>query len=265
MNMTQEMTFFNIHVSAVNVHSKPDFNSAVVTQALLGESCAILNYENNWFKIRQDDGYEGWVYHFFGNEADNRYEFTHSCFSMFAPVLEKKGGRVIRDICFGSRLHAKAEEDGYFVILPGSETGWTNAKLKQTPLQRTRENIIKTAKRFNGTPYQWGGKSPGGIDCSGFTQTVFKSVGIQLPRDAYQQAEYFKESQINIGNAKEGDILFFTENKKVSHVAISLGVKDFIHAQGWVKEQSLDKTDPDYNSGLAGLLTSVCSITELFS
>ncbi len=254
------MTVFNINVSVVNVYREPSFSSEVVTQALLGESCQILNTDQQWYKIQQPDEYIGWVNNFFGKESNTRYNPTHLCFSVFAPVYNKKGGTPIRDICFGNRLKMIENKKEYNVILPDNTLGWIDADLRKKPLEQTRENIIQIARRFNGTPYQWGGKSPAGMDCSGFVQLVFNMVGIQLPRDAYQQAEYLQKSKVNINSIEEGDLLFFAEKDKINHVAISLGGREFIHAQGWVKEDSLNPERDNYHPRLDELFTSAHSI-----
>jgi cell wall-associated NlpC family hydrolase len=98
-----------------------------------------------------------------------------------------------------------------------------------------------------GVPYLWGGKSPLGIDCSGLVQTIFQSAGIDLPRDAWQQEEYFRDHKIPLNFVKPGDILFFGRNKKITHTALSLGGSNFLHSQGWVKEESLDKFHANFN------------------
>ena len=98
---------------------------------------------------------------------------------------------------------------------------------------------------MTGIPYLWGGNSSKGNDCSGFTQTVFDAAGYQLPRDARQQAKLGID--ININDAKPGDLLFFGDGQKVTHVGISLGKMDFIHQGGKVDVHSLDTTSDRYN------------------
>jgi cell wall-associated NlpC family hydrolase len=110
--------------------------------------------------------------------------------------------------------------------------------------------IISNALSMKGVPYLWGGNSSKGNDCSGFTQTVFKTAGIQLPRDARQQAQIGK--LVKIENLEKGDLLFFGSGERVTHVAISMGGTDFIHQgsklEGKVDIHSLDPESPIYNS-----------------
>jgi gamma-D-glutamyl-L-lysine dipeptidyl-peptidase len=91
-----------------------------------------------------------------------------------------------------------------------------------------RPSLEETARAvFAGTPYQWGGITPCGADCSGFVQTVFAVHGIALPRDAYQQALVGEPC----AGDQPGDLLFFSEREdgRITHVAIALGANAFVH------------------------------------
>jgi gamma-D-glutamyl-L-lysine dipeptidyl-peptidase len=100
--------------------------------------------------------------------------------------------------------------------------------------------ILRSAKEWWNAPYLWGGKTIFGVDCSGFVQTVFKTFGIKLLRDAYQQAE--QGSLINdLSKAREGDLAFFkNENGKVIHVGILMDKENIIHASGKVRADKID-------------------------
>lgn len=96
------------------------------------------------------------------------------------------------------------------------------------------DDLIATARAFLGTPYLWGGTSGHGIDCSGFVQQVYRLNGVGLDRDADQQALEGRAVDTPIA----GDLLFFG-SPAVTHVAMSLGGDDFIHAPrrgGFVEE-----------------------------
>ena len=113
-----------------------------------------------------------------------------------------------------------------------------NNKNTKTPTQ----TLLKFAYQMMGTPYLWGGNSTKGNDCSGFTQNIFEASGIELPRDARQQALYGKEIIPNKtwSNVQPGDLLFFGKEERVTHVGMSLGQYDFIHQGGMVSINSLN-------------------------
>jgi len=104
------------------------------------------------------------------------------------------------------------------------------------------QELVSRALAYQNIPYLWGGKSFWGADCSGFVQEVFKSMGIFLPRDAYQQAE--KGEEIAFENLRSGDLAFFQREGRVTHVGI-VWVKNkkahIIHARGYVRVDSLDQ------------------------
>lgn len=127
------------------------------------------------------------------------------------------------------------------------ETGWWNlanadettfADLKRQSEQKlaaagggTANKLLKEAKKFVGTPYKWGGTTPLGFDCSGFTQYVFKQFGINLPRVSFQQAKV--GARVAVNKARPGDLIFWdnsSRNPGADHVAIYLGNGLVIHA-----------------------------------
>jgi cell wall-associated NlpC family hydrolase len=124
---------------------------------------------------------------------------------------------------------------------------WINCELedylkesfKKHVLNNIVIDLINYAKLYLGTSYLWGGRSPAGIDCSGFVQMVFKLMGIAMPRDAFQQAENgMLITELN--KSKAGDLAFFiNEKEKITHVGIIIDNKTIIHASGWVKIEKL--------------------------
>ncbi|HRG90423.1 MAG TPA: C40 family peptidase, partial [Chitinophagales bacterium] len=98
----------------------------------------------------------------------------------------------------------------------------------------------RVAMRYLNAPYLWGGRSPFGIDCSGFTQVVFKFADVQLMRDAYQQAE--QGAMVNfVEESQPGDLAFFSnDNGKIIHVGIVLKDQRIIHSSGKVRIDRLD-------------------------
>jgi cell wall-associated NlpC family hydrolase len=132
---------------------------------------------------------------------------------------------------------------------------------------------LKLLNRSIGVPYLWGGETPFGYDCSGLAQTAMEFVGLAVPRDADLQ---FAVGQSVEGEPQPGDLLFFSSDTitglhaatprqaSISHVAISLGGDEFIHATGhvWgVTRNSLDPASPIYRAWLKEHLAGVRRFT----
>ena len=100
--------------------------------------------------------------------------------------------------------------------------------------------FTKICKKYLNTPYLWGGRTPLGIDCSGYTQIVYRCFNKNLPRDSYQQAKKGRKIS-NLKKVKLGDLAFFGEKQSIKHVGIILKNNKIIHASGKVRIDSLDE------------------------
>jgi cell wall-associated NlpC family hydrolase len=157
-------------------------------------------------------------------------------------------------------LVGKTGEQGewYKVELPDQRAGFLLKKAAEDyavwkqARQPTAESIERTARQFIGRPYLWGGNSPKGLDCSGFTKTVFFLNGIALQRDSSKQAGQGAPVPLDadLSQLKKGDLLFFGRRPRdggaevVFQVGIYLGDKLFIHSSEWVHISSLDPKSP---------------------
>ena len=244
-------SYFTINVSVANVYSKSDFDSSVLTQALLGESCLILDSLPKWVKIRQEDGYEGWLNQFYGIISNQPYDSNNICGDLNSIVYQNKDLTVpIRDLTFGNQLKTEKMKEGLRVFLPDGIQGWTSCKTRQVPNEINRKSLIILIRKFLGCQYLWGGKSPKGFDCSGLIQTVFNAFGILLPRDSKDQSNFFGSNIIDRNITEMGDLHFFGSKGKVSHIAITAENGKYIHCQGFVKEESFNKLDVNFNADL---------------
>jgi cell wall-associated NlpC family hydrolase len=105
--------------------------------------------------------------------------------------------------------------------------------------------IISTAQKYMGVPYVWGGGTPAGFDCSGFTQYVMKQNGISIPRTAAEQ--FATGSSVAKSDLKTGDLVFFTTYKPgASHVGFYMGDGKFIHASSAAKQVTISSLDEEY-------------------
>lgn len=211
------------NVSIAPVRAENSDPSEMVTQMLFGESADILEVKNNWTKIKMHfDGYEGW--------------------------MDTKQISVVSDTYINSRrvnlitetFDAAATENGNILLSLGSEVTYKTTEVNRS--HDLRESIVICAKEFLNVPYLWGGKSFFGLDCSGFTQMIYKIHGIKILRDASQQAQS-GEALTFLEEAKPGDLAFFDNSEgKIVHVGIVLEHQKIIHAHGKVRVDSLDST-----------------------
>lgn len=229
------------NVACSPLRAFPDDKSEMVSQILFGESGKILRKKGkNWIKISCTmDGYEGWTDPktvFFLTEK----EFAKCC---EAPAYSTDivsyliNGDITTPVLLGSNL---PKFDGIGFYHPEYKYVFNGGAIQPQTARINKEILIKIAKKYLNAPYLWGGRSPFGIDCSGFTQVVFKTCGYTLPRDAYQQAEHGEMVDF-VEIAEPCDLGFFqNEEGRITHVGIILENQEIIHASGRVRIDKLD-------------------------
>lgn len=204
------------------MHGEPRVSSAQVSQALAGHMVDLLEEADEWCRVRAADGYEGWIHEGYlvrfpsapSAVAQARRDFT-PLFSLGCVTVDDDDRR--RALPLGALL-TRHERPATGHAVPLDE-------LPQL-FPRTSDALCRSAKTlFVGASYQWGGLTPWGADCSGFTQAIFGLHGIQLPRDAWQQALIGNDARSDPTSAQAADLLFFSDrpDHRITHVGIGLG------------------------------------------
>lgn len=229
-------------LSIVPGRKEPQSTSEMVTQLLFGEEYTVIESGDDWTKIITTyDNYSCWI------STKQHYKITESSFQQLqkhpasylnelAQLVCDKNTAISFPITLGATLPFFKNKSATI----GSYEFECTGNVLTGAQKKTAADILLTAKLYLNAPYLWGGKTPFGIDCSGFTQQVFKLNGYKLPRDAYQQVELGTPLSF-VEEAEAGDLAFFdNEEGKIVHVGILLNNEQIIHASGSVR---IDKFD----------------------
>jgi hypothetical protein len=263
-------TFGIVTVSVGNMRSKPGHPEELGTQILMGMVVRILKEQRGWCYVQSHDKYLGWLEEGSMKVTDENgvqdwlktpKVITTSYFGIVRQRPDVKS-LPVTDVVTGVLL-ARGLKTGRWqaVSLPNGQAGFIEPSVVEDydAWKRSRrlngENVEAAAKLFVGVPYLWGGTSAKGFDCSGYTKTVFRMNGLELNRDANQQALMGEEvpAGSDFSGLKKGDLLFFGRKaseerpERIWHVGIYLGEKEFIHCAGRVRINSFDETAPHYD------------------
>ncbi len=261
-----------VTISVANVRTKPEHSAEMATQALMGSPLKVYKAIKGWFLVQTPDNYIGWMdddgFELMDDSAFKKWNQGEKIILTVNSTLAYESGDsdsdIVTDLVMGNVL-VRTGSAGEFVeaLLPdGRKCFVRSAEQKNfkewadnvNPSDISPGEILSTAKLFMGVPYLWGGTSAKGLDCSGFTKTVFYMNGVVLPRDASQQVHVgnFIDAGPDFENLLPGDLLFFgekatdTTKERITHVAIYLGEKEFIHASGRVKINSFSKEKSNF-------------------
>jgi hypothetical protein len=220
------------NLSIVPLRNEPTDTSELVSQVIYGDLFKIIDKRKKWSRIRLAfDKYEGWIdnkQYIEINESDYK-TLTKEPLKLSTDLVEfiEDENQQLFPIPIGTQLN------GLSLLNHSYEGNSINEKA-------SKSNIITTAFTFLNTPYLWGGKTPFGIDCSGFTQMVYKLNGYKLLRDASQQATQ-GEALSFIEESEPGDLAFFDNSEgAIIHVGIIMKDNYIIHAHGKVRIDRLD-------------------------
>jgi gamma-D-glutamyl-L-lysine dipeptidyl-peptidase len=264
-----------VNNAVANLRSEPRHAAELASQAPLGTPLRVLDRNEGWLLVQAPDGYIAWVD---GGGVELVREAELEALRVADRVIylrpagpawsePRAGSLPVADLVAGALL-ARLSTDGDFhhVRFPDGRTAFIHVA-ESAPyadwvaaIQATEEALVSVSLSLLGRPYLWGGTSPHGMDCSGFTKTVYLLNGLVLPRDASQQVhagEVVDEAR-DWTILRPGDLLFFgrpataTSPERVVHVGMWLGDGRFIHSSGRVRIDSVDPADPlydEYNVG----------------
>jgi cell wall-associated NlpC family hydrolase len=261
-----------ITLSVANLRSQPKHSAELATQATMGTPVQVWKKENEWYLVQTPDKYLAWVdgggitlmdeNAFESWQQGEKLLYTHPY--GFAYATPDKQGATVSDMVYGNAMVLKKQEKDFFkVAFPDGRSAYIVAdeaiKYKDWVASRqpTEQNLVETSKRLMGLPYLWGGTSFKGVDCSGFTKTVYFMNGLVLPRDASQQVHIGELVDTKDGwqNMRPGDLLFFgvpaTDDKaeRVVHVGMWIGGnEEFIHSAGRVRISSMNAAAPNFDA-----------------
>jgi cell wall-associated NlpC family hydrolase len=214
--------------------AEPKVSAPRVSEALHGEALDILEKRDEWLRVRASDGYIAWVHagYVATGPADwaEDWKGRATARSLSADILTTDGRRRLPT---GARL---AFRRGVVELADGQRGAVAAGSVRREQELRVEARHLAlpelAQKWFGGAPYLWGGRTEWGIDCSGLAQAVYAARGIQLPRDSDQQFGQGREIAMSAdGDGYEaGDLLFFAERGRVSHVALWAGAGRIVHA-----------------------------------
>lgn len=286
----QEKRMAVVEFSTAYLRLKPDYESPLETQELMGTVVEITAEEGYWREVITPQPYKAWctdqglvemteeelkAY----QEApkviyQELYGHIHTKPSAKSPTIcDLVGGDVLRMADPSRKLKGKWTK----VMLPSGKTGYVPSKeLKhhngfvsiamgegsaESISPEVTEAIIAQAERLLGVPYLWGGMSAKGVDCSGLVRIAHIMNGILLPRNASQQIKC--GDRVDLKDLQRGDLVFFgtpaTDEKpmRITHVGIYLGDNRIIHSSHRVRVNSLIPEDPDYYENAHRLVAAI--------
>lgn len=256
--------------SVSNIRTDARHGAELSTQATLGTPLKVWKRKSGWYYIQMPDQYLGWV-DAGGIQLMDSARFAewkqnakiiYTALQGFA-YRQEDLNTTVSDLVFGNILEVEGSNGNYYqvkfpdgrkALVKKSEANlydeWVAGR------EPNEQNLINASLKMMGLPYLWGGTSFKGVDCSGFTKTVYFMNGLILPRDASQQVHVGIEIDTsgNWKNLKPGDLLFFGvpakdgKPERVVHVGMWIGGNnEFIHSSSNVRISSMNQDAPNFD------------------
>jgi gamma-D-glutamyl-L-lysine dipeptidyl-peptidase len=247
-----------VRAAVAPVLAEPRLSAGQTSQLVLGMRVESDARHGAWIETRAEDGYLGWVHCGYLQAGDESWAFAwergeggEPVVSLGADIVDEEEGVVAR-LPWGARVIRR----GGACHLPDGRSG-TVARGEVVDVDRLSDrfplradSMVRTARRWLGAPYLWGGVTPAGVDCSGFIQAVMWVHGVALPRDSAVQEQQGSRVAAgpDFGALRAADLIYFAEpGERVRHVAMSLGGSTIIHAavgRGGVSVGDLASDEP---------------------
>jgi hypothetical protein len=296
MSSTHPVAELRIVVDAtLDLRARPDHRAECVTEVLMGSRLRVLEERGGgrWLGVVAPDGYRAWARSWGTIPARTGWPMSGVYVSASVETIRREpgiGSPAVAPVVLGCRLRlGSGSRRGWRrVSTPDGRDGWIPARSivsdrlpdegrfwdppprnepfpRETDFARASlDRVLQRGLSLCGSPYRWGGMSPIGIDCSGFTRLILGLEGIALPRDAKDQAKALRGWWIetSLGRLRAGDLVFFGRDpRSIDHVALALGGGSgrLVHASGRVRISSLVAGSRGFEGDLAG---RVCRIAR---
>lgn len=235
-------------LSVVSMRSKPSHAAEQVSQALMGTPVKVLERGDDWSRVQSPDGYEGWIINhsltFLSPEEFSQWKSAPKV--MVTEPFEFHDADRMTDLVHGDLLVSLGDSlalpDGRHILRPAGRV----EALNSIGPEFRPEQLAEFAALYRGVPYQWGGLSGKGMDCSGLVRMAYMAQGRVIPRDAWQQA--LEGEEVAADELLPGDLIFFGNARtgRITHVAIYAGEGKYVHSSQMVRVNSLLPESADY-------------------